>query len=75
MQNNGLKSSNMEYEDELGRMEEENKQLKLLIKALKKSNADYIHQIKKAYEEDLSIKELADNCGVDLEVEEIQEGA
>ena len=48
------------------RLEKENKELKSLIKALKKSNNDYVNQIKKAYDEKLSIKELADNCGVDL---------
>lgn len=53
--------------DVMNHFAEENEQLKTLIKALKKSNTDYVNQIKKAYDEGLSIKELADNCGVDLE--------
>ena len=50
----------------LNEFDDDNKQSKALIKALKKSNIDYINQIRKAYEENLSIEELADNCGVDL---------
>ena len=53
--------------ERIRKLQEENEELKALIKALKKSNADFINQIKKAYDKDLSIKELADNCGVDLE--------
>ena len=53
------------YEKQIAKLEKENEQLKSLIKALKKSNTDYVNQIKKAYDEDLSVKELADNCGIE----------
>ena len=59
---NGL----LELVNLLNELDDDNKQSKALIKALKKSNIDYINQIRKAYEENLSIEELADNCGVDL---------
>ena len=63
---NNKRISNKEVLEFLNKFSDENEQLKSLIKALKKSNIDYINQIRKAYEENLSIEELADNCGVDL---------
>ena len=52
--------------ERIRKLQEENEELKALIKALKKSNADFINQIKKAYDEDLSVKELAYNCGIEI---------
>ena len=60
-----LTNDNTKQKKKLNTAMKENEELKSLIKAL--SNADFINQIKRAYDENLSVKELADNCGVDLE--------
>jgi len=62
-----LRTDNTKQKKKLNTTMKENEQLKSLIKALKKSNTDYVNQIKKAYDEKLSLGELANNCGVDLE--------
>lgn len=53
--------------NELREIQKENKELKALLKAYQKSVEDYKYQIRKAVDEKLSVVELADNCGVDVE--------
>ena len=53
--------------DLVNELHKENDYLTRLVKAYQKSVEDYKYQIRKAVDEKLSMLELADNCGVDVE--------
>ena len=55
------------FADENEQLKSENQELKQLLKSYKQSNEDYKYQIHKAVTEKLTMLELADNCGVDVE--------
>lgn len=55
------------YQKDVSLLEKENEDLKKLLEAYRKSVADYKYQICKAVDEKLSMVELADNCGIDVE--------
>ena len=66
-ENEGLKSSNMEYEDIFGRLEEENERLKSALKELKEIGDYQTNHIKELQEELQPIQDICDKYKIPLE--------